>query len=413
MILGAIGDDFTGSSDLGLTLANGGLRTAQYVGVPSKPADNEVEAGIVALKTRTMPVADAVKASLAAYRWLRDQGCQQILLKYCSTFDSRRDGNIGPAIEALIEEAGTSAPVIVCPAFPATGRTIYQGHLFVGDRLLSESGMEAHPLTPMVDPDIRRWLGHQTKSSVGHLTLDDIRNGKAREALLSETNSGRQIIVCDAISDCDLKALGKAAEGFPLITGGSGIAIGLPELLIGTTHSLVSWRCEKGPALAIAGSCSKTTRAQIAYHRVNGGALRRIDVSALYDGQETVNDVINWAMAQTTLPLVYTSDDPQVIKNNQQKFGTEKSAQIVENFFAKLARAAVEAGFVRLITAGGETSGAVVEALEADTLEIGPTIAVGVPALRVSGRNLVLALKSGNFGAENFFTHAAQKLEET
>lgn len=410
MILGAIGDDFTGSSDLGLTLAGGGMRTVQYVGVPTQPAERHVEAGIIALKTRTVPVAEAIETSLAAYRWLREQGCRQILFKYCSTFDSRREGNIGPVIEALIEASGTTAPVIVCPAFPATGRTIYQGHLFVGDRLLSESGMEAHPLTPMTDPDIRRWLGHQVRHAVGHLGLNDIRAGKARETLLAEARAGRQIVVCDAVADADLVTLGKAAEGFDLITGGSGIAIGLPDVLVGTDHTPPPWHGETGPVLALAGSCSKATRAQIAHHRANGGPQRRIDVAALIEGGVNAAEVLDWALAQSGLPLVFTSDDPAEVKAIQQRFGTERSATSVEAFFAQLAKGAVELGIARLITAGGETSGAVVEALGIEALEIGPAIDPGVPALRVPGRKLVLALKSGNFGAEDFFAKAADEL---
>lgn len=410
MILGAIGDDFTGSSDLGLTLARNGMRTVQYVGVPTRAADGEVEAGIVALKTRTMPVADAVRASLDAYRWLHEQGCRQILFKYCSTFDSRRDGNIGPVIEALIEASKTDDPVIVCPAFPATGRTIYQGHLFVGDRLLSESGMESHPLTPMGDPDIRRWLGHQVAGPVGLLGLNDIRSGRSRERLLEEAGAARQIVVCDAVDDADLVALGKASEGFGLITGGSGIAIGLPEILMGAGRTPPSWDGAAGPALALAGSCSKATRAQIAHHRDSGGPQRRIDVDGLIEGSETAAAVLDWVSAQSGLPLVFTSDDPSQIASIQERFGAERSADAVEAFFAELARGAVEGGIVRLITAGGETSGAVVEGLGIDALEIGPPIDPGVPALRVPGRRLVLALKSGNFGAENFFEKAAGKL---
>lgn len=413
MKLGAIGDDFTGSSDLGLSLSGGGMRTVQYVGVPTQSAGPDVEAGIVALKTRTLPAAEAVRLSLEAYRWLRDQGCQQILFKYCSTFDSRRDGNIGPVIEALIEESGTQAPVIVCPAFPATGRTIYHGHLFVGDRLLNESGMEAHPLTPMSDPDIRRWLGHQVSRPVGHLGLNDIRAGKSRDRLLAEAATGRQIVVCDAVSDDDLITLGRAAEGFDLITGGSGIAIGLPPLLVGANRTPPAWLGEAGPALVLAGSCSKMTRAQIAYHRAHNGAQRRIDVPALIEGTETVEDVLDWVLAQTGLPMVYTSDDPAEIAAIQQQFGTDRSALAVEGFFTGLARAAVDRGIARLITAGGETSGAVVEGLGIGELRIGPLIDPGVPALRIPDRALVLALKSGNFGTEDFFFKAAAALEAT
>lgn len=230
MLLGCIGDDFTGSSDLANTLAKGGMRVTQFSGVPNGPAEPDVEAGIVALKSRTIPPAEAVALSLAALDWLVNQGCRQFLFKYCSTFDSTPEGNIGPVIDALMQRLGTDR-TIVCPAFPATGRSIYQGHLFVGDRLLSESGMEHHPLTPMTDADLRRWLAPQTKQGVGHVAATTVfRGGPAiLEAMADEVAAGRPVVVVDAIRDADLLAIGAAAKDLRLLTGGSGIALGLPE----------------------------------------------------------------------------------------------------------------------------------------------------------------------------------------
>lgn len=411
MILGAIGDDFTGSSDLGLTLAAGGMRSVQYVGVPDGPAEGGVEAGIVALKSRSIPAGDAVRQSLAAFEWLRAQGCTQFLFKYCSTFDSTPEGNIGPVIDALIEATGTTAPVIVCPAFPTTGRTIYQGHLFVGDRLLSDSGMESHPINPMTDPDIRRWLARQTARPVGLLPLDVLRAGNAHAALLAEAEAGRQIVVCDAVADEDLVALGTAAERFDLVTGGSGIALGLPRLHVPQARAAEEWAGVAGPALALSGSCSRATRAQIAAHRGAGGPQRKVEVASLIDGSESAQKAFDWARVQDGLPLVYTSDDPDRVSAIQAEFGAARAAEAVEGFFADLARASVSGGVRRLISAGGETSGAVVGALDAAALEIGPAIDPGVPALRVGGRDLALALKSGNFGAQDFFAKAARVLE--
>ncbi len=411
MILGAIGDDFTGSSDLGLTLAAGGMRTVQYVGLPDVPAGPGVDAGIVALKSRSIPADQAVAQSLAALDWLRAQGCRQYLFKYCSTFDSTPEGNIGPVIEALIAALGTGDPVIVCPAFPTTGRTVYQGHLFVGDRLLSESGMQNHPLNPMTDADLRRWLALQTRAPIGHVALPAIRAGRAREALLAEAAAGRQIVVCDAVADADLVALGEAAQGFALITGGSGIALGLPAILKPGGAGGEHWTGVPGPALALSGSCSTATRGQIAAHAAAGGACRKVDVAALIDGTETAATALDWAQAQRGLPLVYTSDDPAAVAAVQARFGAGPAAAAVEGFFAGLAAAAVAAGVTRLISAGGETSGAVTGALGAGALEIGPMIDPGVPALKVQGQDLALALKSGNFGAEDFFAKAARVLE--
>ncbi len=409
MLLGAIGDDFTGSSDLGLILAKGGMRTVQYIGVPDGPAEAGVEAGIVALKTRSVPVAEAVERSLAALDWLRAQGCRQFYLKYCSTFDSTREGNIGPVIEALIAALGTRDPVIVCPAFPATGRTIYQGHLFVGDRLLSESGMRYHPLTPMTDPDIRRWLGHQVKVPVGHLPLSHVR-ADARAGLLAQRDAGRQIVVADAVEDEDLRRLGRAAEGFALLTGGSGLALALPEVH-GASGAPADWRGEAGPALALSGSCSQATRGQVARHIAGGGAARKIEVDAVMAGQVAASDLLDWALEAEGLPLLYTSADPDEVRRAQAKYGGEASAAAIEHLFAAVAAEAVRRGVRRLISAGGETSGAVTQALGATALEIGPEIDPGVPALRLAGRPVVLALKSGNFGAEDFFARAARMLE--
>jgi len=413
MLLGCIGDDFTGSSDLGNTLTKAGMRTVQYVGIPDGPAAADVEAGVVALKSRSIPVAEAVAQSLAALDWLRAQGCQQFLFKYCSTFDSTPEGNIGPVAEALADALGARR-VLVCPAFPATGRTIYQGHLFVGDRLLSESGMQNHPLTPMTDPDLRRWLALQAKGTVGHLPASAVWQGPEAAAarLAAEDAKGHRLVVADAVRDDDLLVLGKIADGLPLITGGSGIALGLPGnfaargLLSGGASN---WRGQPGKVVALSGSCSNATRAQVALHR-KANPAREITAEAAMAGEVTAQDLAAWAIAQEGIPLVYSSAEPDVVRAAQQKFGGGAVAARIEALFAETARALVAAGVTRLITAGGETSGAVVEALAPEAMEIGPEIDPGVPAMR-AGETLVLALKSGNFGAEDFFAKAAARLE--
>ncbi len=408
MLLGCIGDDFTGSSDLANTLARQGMRAAQYCGVPSGPADPMVEAGVVALKSRTTAPADAVAQSLAALAWLRDQGCRQFFFKYCSTFDSTPEGNIGPVAEALIAALGADR-VIVCPAFPATGRSVYQGHLFVGDRLLSETGMRDHPLTPMTDPDLRRWLGRQTTLGVGLIGAATVLEGAGaiRAALDAETHP---LLVVDAIRDADLMAIGAAAEGLALVTGGSGVAMGLPEnfrkfgLLAGGAQE---WRGAPGRCAILSGSCSQMTRAQVARHAAANPALR-IDVDAVIAGETTAAAVAEWLLAQDGAPLAYSSADPAEVKAAQARHGREAAAAAVEGLFAEVARLLVAGGVTRLITAGGETSGAVVEGLGLDVLEIGPEIAPGVPALKAGA--LALALKSGNFGDVDFFAKAARVL---
>ena len=409
MLLGCIGDDFTGSSDLGNTLTRAGMRSVQYVGIPDGPADTDVEAGIVALKSRSIDVEDAVDLSLRALDWLRAQGCRQFLFKYCSTFDSTPDGNIGPVAEALAD-ALDARRVLVCPAFPATGRSVYQGHLFVGDRLLSESGMENHPLTPMTDPDIRRWLSHQVSGTVGHVAAATVWDGPdtVLARLDAEDAAGHRLIVADAIRDEDLVTLGRAVEGLPLLTGGSGIALGLPAvfrdagLLSGEAGA---WQAQDGPAAILSGSCSTATRAQVSRHAERHPA-REIGADAVMTGEADPQDMAAWAAAQDGLPLLYTSADPDAVYAAQDRHGRDAVAGAIETFFAETARALVAAGITRLVTAGGETSGAVVEALSLDRLEIGPEIDPGVPVMRARD-DLVLALKSGNFGGRDFFEKAA------
>lgn len=409
MLLGCIGDDFTGSSDLANTLAKQGMRTVQYTGVPAGAAGAEVEAGVVALKSRSIPAADAVAQSLAALKWLQDQGCTQFFFKYCSTFDSTPEGNIGPVADALAD-ALDAHEVIVCPAFPGTGRSLYMGHLFVKDVLLSESGLQNHPLNPMTDPDIRRWLRPQTRHGVGHVGVDCVFAGAEaiRAGLAREHAAGKRLIVVDALRDEDLVHIGTAAAGLPLITGGSGVALGLPgnfaragKISGGTTP----WRGQGGPCVALSGSCSVATRAQVAHHRTAHPAFE-IVAEDVIEGRLAPADMAARLLEAGGIPLAYSSADPEVVAAVQARFGRERAAGALEGFFAETARQLVAGGVTRLLTAGGETSGAVVEGLGLDTLAIGPEIDPGVPALR-AGADLVVALKSGNFGAPDFFEKAA------
>lgn len=410
MRLGCIGDDFTGSSDLANTLAKQGMHTAQYTGVPQTVAGPEVEAGVVALKTRSIPADEAVAQSLAALDWLRAQGCEQFYFKYCSTFDSTAEGNIGPVAEALADALGASA-VIVCPAFPGTGRSVYQGHLFVNDRLLSESGMQNHPLTPMTDSDLRRVLAAQSKGPVGHVDARTVLSGAGaiRPALETEAAAGRRLIVVDALQDADLMQIGAAAKGLVLVTGGSGAALGLPANFGITAEAAGAWTGEAGKCVSLSGSCSIATRAQIAHHKLRHQTLE-VSAEALFDGQITAESATEWALNTDGLPLIYSSAEPEVVAAAQAKYGRGESAAAFEQFFAEVARRCRAAGIGKLLTAGGETSGAVVEGLALSQLEIGPEIDPGVPALRASD-SLVLALKSGNFGAEDYFEKAAVVLD--
>ncbi|MEO1640224.1 MAG: 3-oxo-tetronate kinase [Pseudomonadota bacterium] len=408
MKLGCIGDDFTGSSDLANTLAKQGMRTVQYSGIPTAPAADDVEAGVISLKSRSIAPEDAVAQSLAALEWLRAQGCTQFFFKYCSTFDSTPEGNIGPVADALADALDADR-VIVCPAFPCTGRSVYQGHLFVADTLLSESGMRNHPLTPMTDPDIRRWLAPQTKHAVGHVPAQTVFQGaKAiRTALDAAHTDGKRHIVVDAIRDEDLMDIGAAAKGLLLVTGGSGVALGLPANF-GCTPGAPDWQGQAGPVLLVSGSCSVATRGQVQYHIARYPA-RELLAEDIIEGRLTPDEILDWALNAGDLPLAYSSADPSVVTAVQEKYGRERAADAIEQFFADLARKSIAAGIERIITAGGETSGAVVEALDLDELVIGPEIDPGVPALR-AGPSLVVALKSGNFGTEDFFEKAAKVL---
>lgn len=405
MKLGCIGDDFTGSSDLANTLAKGGMKTVQYSGVPTTPAATDVDAGVVALKTRSLAPVDAVAQSLAALEWLLEQGCEQIFQKYCSTFDSTPEGNIGPVADALAERLG-ARKVVVCPAFPETGRSIYLGHLFVKDKLLNESGMQNHPLTPMTDPDLRRWLALQTRNDVGHVAVTDVFAGAdaISTALDREDKTGKRLIVVDAIRNTDLYEIGKAVHDLKLVTGGSGVALGLPANF-GFTAGPVAWKPQTGKVVALSGSCSITTRAQVARHG-QAYPTREIRPDDVIEGRLSASDIATWLLASDGIPLAYSSADPEAVSRVQTKFGRDTAAAALEAFFAEIARLVIAGGVTRLISAGGETSGAIIEALNLSELALGPEIDPGVPALRARPA-LVVALKSGNFGAEDFFEKAA------
>jgi 3-dehydrotetronate 4-kinase len=416
MLLGIIADDFTGASDIANTLAKGGLSTIQFLGVPPGDAPSSCEAGVVALKSRSIPAHDAVDLSLKAMQWLQRQGCRQFVFKYCSTFDSTPEGNIGPVGEALAAALGVYG-VPATPAFPTTGRTVYQGHLFVNGRPLNESGMESHPLNPMTDADLARWLSKQCKDPVGLVPWTIVRQGaKAIRQSLQKAGSEKQrLVIVDAISDEDLYAIGEACADIPLLTGGSGIALGLPANLIraglasgkGSTFAGVS-----GPEAILAGSCSKATLGQIERHKRDHPALP-VEVDAVMRGTVTPKELVSFVRKhEGDAPLIYSSDDPDKVRASQDAFGREQVSHKLETLFADTARALVDSGVRRLVVAGGETSGAVVLALGLQSLSIGPEIDPGVPALAsADGRPLALALKSGNFGAPDFFEKALHSLQ--
>jgi 3-dehydrotetronate 4-kinase len=414
MLLGCIADDFTGASDLANTLTAAGMRTVQTIGVPQE-GGVDADAVVVALKSRSIEPAQAVRQSLGALAWLQSQGAEQILFKYCSTFDSTPRGNIGPVAQALLDQL--DAPItIACPAFPTNRRTIYMGHLFVGDRLLNESGMQHHPLTPMSDANLVRWLQQQMPGKVGLLDHATVAAGPSavRERLAVLAADGVRVAIADAITDADLRSLGEGCADLALITGGSGIALGLPEnfrrkgRLALATASPVRLG---GRGVVVSGSCSAATRAQVAAYSALAPARLVTAAQVLEDGL-TPQEVAAWVCEQPAepAPMVYTSADPAVVSEAQQKYGAERVAEAIESFTGRLSRQLLDDGFRRFIVAGGETSGAVVQALGVRQLAIGPEIDPGVPALRGVDVPVGLALKSGNFGAGDFFSKALEQV---
>lgn len=422
MLLGAIADDLTGATDLALMLSRNGMKTVQVIGVPGAGADfGDAEAVVVALKSRTIPAAEAVELSIASARALLAGGAEQLLFKYCSTFDSTDAGNIGPVAEALLDLL--EAPIaIACPAFPAAGRSIYQGHLFVGQALLSESPMKDHPLTPMRDANLVRVLQRQTRGKVGLVPLSVVSEGPdaVQAALIGAQLSGHRLMIADAVRDDDLRVLGEALSEARLITGGSGIAMGLPDNFrrqgrIGTTPLAVRMGAPAGRAVVLAGSCSAATRAQVKVATEAGLPALRIVPLEVAAGAQTASSVADWVMAQggTRPALVYSSDEPEAVKAVQDQLGRERAGTLVEDLLAEVSVILRDHGFSRFIVAGGETSGAVVAALGASALRIGPEIAPGVPWTRSIGEpDLALALKSGNFGAPDFFVTAWSLLDD-
>lgn len=412
--LGAIADDLTGATDLALALSNGGLRVMLTVGVPKDVQPlHKAEAVVVALKSRTIPADKAVSQALAAAQMLRDKGARQIVFKYCSTFDSTDTGNIGPVTDALMDFLGTDS-TIACPAFPDNNRTVYMGHLFVGAQLLSESSMKDHPLTPMGDPNLVRVLERQSRKPIRLVAHPTVRQGVA--SLKQAFDAGRGVAVVDAISNDDLICIGQAAQDMPLITGGSGVALGLPGNFgaVRRTQASAGGGAVSGRSVVLAGSCSAATRAQVEHAISAGLPTLRVDPIALAEKRLSVQQAIEFATRTdpAEIPVIYSSADPENIAAVHDQIGREEAGAVVEGFLAAVARGLRAEGFTRFLVAGGETSGAVMEALDICNLEIGPEIDPGVAWCfsPPSAPNLALALKSGNFGKVGIFTEAWELL---
>ncbi|MEO8281688.1 MAG: 3-oxo-tetronate kinase [Ideonella sp.] len=413
MQIGVIADDFTGATDVAGMLVRAGLRTVQTIGVPSGPAP-EADAVVVALKSRTLPVGEAVAQSLAALHWLRDAGANRFYFKYCSTFDSTPRGNIGPVADALMTALDTDLTV-VCPAFPENGRTVYAGHLFVGDQLLSDSGMRNHPLTPMIDANLARLLQPQVpagqKIGLVHHAVVAAGASAVRQRLAMLRAEGVRYAVTDAINNEDLRTLASACSDLPLVTAGSGLALGMNPIGLAAdfANNVSELPVVQGGAAVLSGSCSQATQGQVAHWIAQSKPALRIEALRLADDATgECRKALDWAGRQ--LPagpvLIYATSTPQEVLAVQQRFGIERASQLVEGCLSQIALGLVGLGVRSMVVAGGETSGAVVQALQVTQLRIGAPITPGVPWTWAEVPGMRLALKSGNFGSEDFFSRA-------
>lgn len=433
--IGVLADDFTGATDIAGFLVSAGMTTVQFTSPEGLPEqlDDRVDAAVISMKTRSIAPGDAVAQSLQALNALRAHGAEQIIFKYCSTFDSTGEGNIGPVTDALLDAMGETFTVLA-PALPVNGRTVYQGHLFVHDQPLDESGMRDHPVTPMTDSSLVRLIQAQAQGSAVVIPYATVQAGPeaVQQALQDARSSGARYAVPDTLDMRHLETLGAALTEMPLITGGSGIGYGLARAVTQTRETgqdagasrsaAADWTFTSGPAVVLSGSSSQMTNAQVRDYRGRAAALPLEISSVLADAEGYCTEVVSWVMEQqsadTLAPLVYATASPEEVRAAQREHGAQELSAAIEEFFARLARALREHGTRRFIVAGGETSGAVTQGLGVRGFEVGPQIAPGVPWTRTlpgehpqpaGEESLDLALKSGNFGEEDFFA-AAQPL---
>lgn len=428
-LIGAIADDFTGATDLANNLVRAGMRCVQTIGAPDSGAAVQADAIVVALKSRTVPAAEAVEQSLAALRWLQAQGAQQIYFKYCSTFDSTPEGNIGPVTEALLDALHGPGKgfTIACPAFPVNQRTVFKGHLFVGDLLLSDSGMRNHPLTPMTDANLVRVMQAQTRRKVGLVAQDVVALGSQaiRDRFAALQAEGVGVAVVDAVSNDDLMLIGQALAGMPLVTAGSGIAIGLPQNWPQLQARGDGVRADalppaRGLQAVVSGSCSAATNAQVLHFKQSGRPSLAIDPLAIAAGEDVASQALAWAepLLASGPVLFYATAEPSAVRAVQERLGVARAGEMVEHTLSRIAAGLVRRGVRQLLVAGGETSGAVVQALGVQRMAIGPQIDPGVPWTAVDtplcpGEPVHVALKSGNFGSTDFFSKAFAQLSST
>ena len=417
--LGCIADDFTGATDLASMLARSGVNVSLRIGVPLSTPENTAEIEVIALKTRSISASKAIEESLSALKWLKEAGAKKYFFKYCSTFDSTAEGNIGPVSEALMNELKVDQ-TIYCPAFPENGRSIYMGNLFVGQKLLSESSMKDHPLTPMNDSNLMRLLSAQVSRRVGLADRIVVNSGvnSLKEKLISLKENDVPHVIVDAVADTDLDTIASACQDMDFITGGSALAMPLAEFykasgkISANDNSFMNKKLNTG-SIILSGSCSEMTIIQVKNFIQRGAAAFQLDPIDL--AENGVKKVLDWLSSQdfTKNIIIYATSDPYTVKKVQAELGVDMAGKIVEQGLSECAIAARELGVKNFIIAGGETSGAITKALNVRQLDIGIEIAPGVPWTFSGKRNnqIALSLKSGNFGSEEFFTEALSKLE--
>ena len=420
ILLGCIADDFTGATDLANNLVRSGMRTLQTIGIPEASNVAQVDAVVISLKTRTIPVDKAIEQALSALAWLKASGAQQIYFKYCSTFDSTEYGNIGPVAEALMKALGTDF-TIATPAFPENKRFVFQGHLFLGDQLLNESGMQNHPLTPMHDSNLVRVLQSQSKLPIGLIDHQCVNEGsQSIEAKFQDLRlNSVGIAIVDAISNRDLFEIGRACKSLPLVTGASGIAIGLPQnFSLSEAGKSELLPAATGFQAILSGSCSQASNEQVATFIKAGLPAYQINPLQLAKNSETIQHAIDWAIEhmQEGPVLIYSTADPDAVKAIQNQLGISEAGNLIEHALAAIAQGLVAAGVRQLIVAGGEVSGACVQALGIKQLQIGSQIDPGVPwcyanSEIIDNQGIHLALKSGNFGTPDFFLKSFRMLK--
>ncbi|OML06590.1 3-oxo-tetronate kinase [Yersinia pestis] len=430
--LGVIADDFTGATDIASFMSDSGWKVVQFIEVPTSNnlCPPNADAVVIALKSRSIPAAEAIEQSLACLQWLKECAqARQIYFKYCSTFDSTPAGNIGQVSDALMSAAGVQQ-LVHCPALPQNKRTVVHAHLFVNGVLLNQSGMENHPLNPMRDADLRRVLAPQIHGAVGSLNLDAIQQGTLaiHQRLVALSAQGCNHVIADTLTPADLDQLALALAQQPLLAGGSGLGGALakrfPSIFISGAASTLDAASTSGATkfafpikrktVVLSGSCSAMTQQQVSTY-CQQAAHFALDVGRCLEvNSGYINDIADWVMAhscEALAPLVYATQPSDIIREIQQQYGEQQASLAVEAAFAGLANELLARGVNTFIVAGGETSGTVVKQLGVNMLEIGQSIAPGVPWVRDPQRGLMLALKSGNFGNEHFFV-AAQEYTE-